>query len=369
MIDLCPRCRIQAPHRPGRERCPRCGGPLQVVDSGLIGGPAQSNPAQSNPAQSNPAGSNPAGSNPAGPNPASQNPMPAPARPSGAVRPVPAPTTGPRSARVYRSRHVRWVARRPPEAIPARRFAPPAGPRPIPRYHYLPRWGLWDVPVQAEADNRPRLAVQTDALGYALRLLAMVLGVAAVMHLFRYVLLVINRSTPIPGLLDRVTAFLVIFAGLAALVVFVYATVVFTRWVIEVRADAYRWHDRRDPRPRWRVAVLAATPLVNVVGAALLLHEAARMRDDLDPALTGRRLQRLWVAWVIVNVLALAAIITQIVATASGSIQTGANGLAAVVISSAVSAVFAWWLAGRLRVSFGEAHDEPVPARRWVAVA
>ncbi|GAB92105.1 hypothetical protein GORHZ_163_00010, partial [Gordonia rhizosphera NBRC 16068] len=53
----------------------------------------------------------------------------------------------------------------------------------------------------------------------------------------------------------------------------------------------------------------------------------------------------------------------------SGSIQTGANGLAAVVLSSAISALFAWRLGERLQVVFGETQEDVVPARRWVAVA
>ncbi|MBD1320336.1 DUF4328 domain-containing protein [Gordonia hankookensis] len=347
MIDLCPRCRIQAPHRPGRERCPRCGGPLRVVDSDLIGDPGGAVETRRGP---------------------SASPRETPVRPT-ASSATGQPSSGPRSSRLYRARHVRWVARRPPEAIPARRLAVPPGPRPIPRYVYVPRWGLRDVPVEPGADHRNPLEALTAALLHALRLLAGALGLAAIVHLLRYVLLVVNRSVPVAGWTDRASAFLVIFAGLVAFGVFVYATVVFTRWIITLRDDAYRRHALRDPRPRWQIALLAAVPLVNVAGAAVLLHEVARIRDDLEAERTRSRLTKLWVAWALVNVLAAIAVVTRIVATASGSIQTSANGLAAVVISSAVSGVFAWWLGTRLMAIFGAPQDEPVPSRRWVAVA
>ncbi|MFW0797752.1 DUF4328 domain-containing protein [Gordonia sp. CPCC 205515] len=332
MIDLCPRCRIQAPHRPGRERCPRCGGPLDVVGAQR-------------------------------PAPRAQHPAPPP-RPR-AQQPAP---RGPRSDRVYRSRHVRWVARRPPESIPPRRPAVPSGPRLIPRYVYLPHWGLRDVPA-APAVERDRTEVLTDTLVRALRLLAVVLSVAAAVHLARYLLLVVNKSTPVPGWTDQVTAYLVLFAGLLALIVFAYATVVFVRWIIDLRADAYRRHHLRDPRRRWLVALLAGIPLVNVVGAGLLLHEAAEQRDDLDAPLTRQRLTKLWVAWAIVNVVAIVALVTRLVAYLSDSIQTGANALLAVVVSSAVSAVFAWWMAGRITTIFGAAQPDSVPDQRWVMVA
>lgn len=333
MIDLCPRCRIQAPHRPGRERCPRCGGPLRVLDSDLL--EAQ--------------------------RPAASATTPPASRP--------APVSGPRSGRLYRSRHVRWVARRPPEAIPPRRrpeFA--ARPRYIPRYVYIPQWGLRDAPVEPDA-AATRAGALSAALTRALHVLAAALGLAAIAHLLRYVLLIVNRSTPVPAWTDLATSTLVIFGGLLAVGCFVYTTVVFARWVMAMRTEAYRSVDRRDPRPRWQIVLLAAVPLVNVVGVAMVLHEAANVRADLDRDRTRRRLTRMWVAWTIVNILAVAAIVTRVVATLSGSIQTGANGLVAVTVSAACSAVFARWLASRLDVTFATSHHDPVPSRRWVAVA
>lgn len=343
MIDLCPRCRIQAPHRPGRERCPRCGGPLRVLDSDLLGPPRQAAPP-----------------------------------PTAAPPSQPAPVSGPRSGRLYRSRHVRWVARRPPEAIPTiRRPEFVARPRYIPRYVYIPQWGLTDGGLTdgglGNATGGPTAASRGGALSAALtralHVMAAALGLAAVAHLLRYVLLIINRSTPVPAWTDLVTSTLVIFGGLLALGCFVYTTVVFARWVMAMRTEAYRCVDRRDPRPRWQIVLLAVVPLVNVLGVAVLLHEAAHVRTDLDGDRTRRRLTRMWVAWAIVNALAVAAIVTRVVATWSGSIQTGANGLVAVTVSAAFSAVFARWLADRLEVTFATSQQDPVPARRWVAVA
>lgn len=324
MIDLCPRCRIQAPHRPGRDRCPRCGGPLEILGR---------------------------------------------EQPVGHQQPAP---RAPRSDRVYRSRHVRWVARRPPEAIPPRRSGAARGPRLIPRYVYLPQWGLRDAPVAAPTE-RDRTEVLTETLVRALEVLAGALGLAAMAQLARYALLVINKATPVPGWTDRVTAYLVLFSGLLALIGFAYTTVVFVRWLIDLRADAYRRHRQRDPRRRWLIVLLAGVPLVNVFGAGLLLHEVAILRTDLDAALTRERLTKLWVAWAIVNAFAIGALVTRLVAWRSESIQTGANGLIAVAVSAAVSAVFAWWMARRITIVFGPADGvgqaDSVPERRWVMVA
>ncbi|MGV9709755.1 DUF4328 domain-containing protein [Gordonia sp. NPDC003424] len=259
------------------------------------------------------------------------------------------------------------MARRPPEAIPPRRAARPSGPRLIPRYVYVPHWGLRDVPLSEVAESSPSEHLAA-ALLRALQVLAVTLGISAGAHLLRYLLLVVNRSTPVPAWTDMLTTLLVLFGGIVSLFAFAYATVVFVRWIIELRSDAYRRHDRRDPRRRWVVALLAGVPLVNVLGAGLLLHEVTAMRDDLDAAMTRDRLTRVWVAWAIVNGLAILALATRVVAWRSGSIQTGANGLLAVAVCSAVSAVFAWWLARRIDSIFAGVRQEPVPERRWVAV-
>lgn len=313
MIDVCPRCRIQAPHRDGRQTCPRCGGPLQQIDAG----------------------------------------------------PEAASRREPRSTRVYRSRHVRWVARRPPEAIPVWRPTAATGPRPIPRYPYLPQWGLHDEPLPP-VDPQTPLGHSAATFLRALRSLSFVLWATAAAHLLRYVLLAVNRATPVPGFLAAVTAFLVLLTGLLALIGFVYVTVLLVLWLRRLRADAYRRHELRDPRPWWQLIGLAAVPLVNVVGLAVLLREVAAMRDDLDVARTRDRLTRLWVAWILVNAVAVVAVIYRIVAMSSGSIQTGADTVLAVVVSSAVSAWFARWAAGRLDSIFVGTEEDSVPNRRWV---
>ena len=201
----------------------------------------------------------------------------------------------------------------------------------------------------------------------ALRGLAVALACSAVAHLIRYIIVVVNRAMPVPGLLQSASLFLLILCGLAALAGYVYATVVFVRWLISLRSEEYRAAGLIEPRRRWQLIVLAAVPLVNVIGAPLLIAEATALRDDLDQARTRRRLKKVWVAWALVNAIAVAAVVTRIVAARSGSIQTAADALVGVIISAAVSAAFAWWLARRIELIFSPADDEK-PARRWVVV-
>ena len=340
MIDLCPRCRIQAPHRPGRERCPRCGGPLSVVED------AARALRDADPRDREPVG----------------------ARAAAPSRPAPPPVTG----RLYRAPQLRWVARRPPEAIPIRRGpSRPPGPRRIPRYTYIPTWGFRDEPA-SDDPARSRLDHARSQLLFALVTTGAALAASAAVHLFRYMLLAVNRSTPLPEWLIAVSEVLVLFAGILALLGFVVSTLMFARWVLDLRAEAYHDAHLVDPRrPVW-VALLAAVPLVNLVGAPLVLGEVAAVRVGHDPALdAGRvrsRLRRMWVAWAVVNAVAVAAVVARVLAWRSDSLQTGANSLTMVIISSAVSAAFAFWMARRIPGLF-DASSAPVPTKRWVAVA
>lgn len=384
MLDLCPRCQIQAPHRDGRDRCPRCGGPLTIVAS-----EAQATDVVARYSQKNPSSQN----NPNSPNNQPSTNQPSTSAPPNTWQPptvAPAPRSQPprsrpprsqppapiRAPRMYRSQHVRWVARRPPESIP-----PPRPPRRnqarlIPRYVYLPAWGLIDRPVSsagsATVDKPTRLGA---ALTSALQLVGATLAASVVAHGLRYILLIINRTTPLPAWLITVSTALILVAGVLALAAFAYVTVIFVRWVIALRADAYGRLDRADPRRRPWLVVLAGIPLVNVLGAPLLLHEAAAMREGGPAGATGvtgvlrDRLVQVWWAWVIVNAIAVAALITRVVAWQSESIQTGANALVMVILSAAVSACFAYWAARRLPSLFDTETVERIPDKRWVAVA
>lgn len=351
MLDLCPRCRIQAPHRDERDRCPRCGGSLTVVADD-----AQASVVVAAYHES------------------VRRPVPAPVvtqapsiRPSVAARPVSSRAGAPR---MYGARPVRWVARRPADSLPSPR--PPRRPRVrrIPRYVAVPQWGLVDVPVTA--DDTPSVTTRLGAaLTTALQITGATLVSSALAHLLRYLLLVVNRSTPLPGWLIAISTVLVMVAGVLALGALVYTTVVFVRWLLAQRAESYAGCGFTDPRPRWASIPLAAIPLINVVGAPLLLYEAAAMATGSAemPAAVAARLRKLWVAWAIVNAVALAAVLTWWIGAASGSVQTGADALVLVTVSAAVSAAFAFWAAPRLAGAMSPAGEAAVPVQRWVIAA
>ena len=103
----------------------------------------------------------------------------------------------------------RWIAVRPGAAPPARRRQRNLGP--TPRYAVIPRWGLVERFDTAEFEQQaePRRGPSIAALRTTLVATIAALGLAALVHMVRYALLIINRDV----LLNPVVAWLATWFG------------------------------------------------------------------------------------------------------------------------------------------------------------
>ncbi len=104
----------------------------------------------------------------------------------------------------------RWIAVRPGSAPPPRRRPRNFGP--TPRYAVIPRWGSSTIstPPSHEQQAEPRRGPTIGALRATLVATIAVLGLAAVVHMIRYGLLIINRDV----LLNPVVAWLATWLGI-----------------------------------------------------------------------------------------------------------------------------------------------------------
>ena len=110
----------------------------------------------------------------------------------------------------------RWIAVRPGPPPPPRRRRRPLGP--TPRYPAIPRWGLQDrVDRDSGSGRDPRQAPPADRVRTSFFVSAVALGAAALVHLLRYLLLVINRNTLLNWLVADAAALLSVLASLAAI--------------------------------------------------------------------------------------------------------------------------------------------------------
>ena len=138
-----------------------------------------------------------------------------------------------------------------------------------PRYLAIPRWGLVDRVVGRRAGRVRRQAPPAERVRTAFFMAAVALGAAAVVHLVRYLLLVINRNTLLNWLVADAAALLSVLASLAAIAAVMNCAVVLTRWLIARRAAAFEHAGR--PESRSRRALWAGTLLPPSAAMALAI--------------------------------------------------------------------------------------------------
>ena len=253
----------------------------------------------------------------------------------------------------------RWIAVRPGAAPPPRRRARPLGP--TPRYAVIPRWGLVDhFEAPEQQATAPRSGPSLGMVRATLIATMAVLGAAALVHLVRYVLLIINRSV----LLNKIVAFAATWLGVLvsviALFMVVASFVVLTNWLIARRAAAYAHHRRDDPRSVWALRAGCLVPLVNLFFAPVYVIELAGVEERL--AWLRRPIVVWWLVWVFsfaVSVFSIATSFTQ-------DPQGIADNTVATIVAYLL-ALAALLLAMKVFLGF---ERQPVerPARRWVIV-
>jgi Domain of unknown function (DUF4328) len=292
----------------------------------------------------------------------------------------------------------RWIAVRPGPPPPPRRRRRPLGP--TPRYPVIPRWGLQDrVELDgARRGSKVRQAPPPGRVRAAFVATAVTLGVAALVHLMRYLLLIINRNTLLNWLVADVAALLSVLASLAAIAAVITYAVVLTQWLIARRAAAFAHRGRPETRTPWAiragcllppsaVMVLAVTfavvrvasghsaswalmagcvvmsclPLVATVWSLVYVIELAKTEDDY--ARVRGVIWEWWLLWLLSSVTSVFASITSGAQDAQGI----ANNTVAMIVAYllALAAVVA---TARLFDAF---ERKPVerPAHRWVVVA
>ena len=154
------------------------------------------------------------------------------------------PRSGPRLPPGYR-----WIAVRPGPPPPPRRRRRPLGP--TPRYLSIPRWGLVErVDYDAGPGRVRREAPTPERVRTAFFVAAVALGAAALVHLLRYLLLVINRNTLLNWMVADAAALLCVLASLAAVAAVMTCAYLSTRWLIARRTAAFEHAGRSESRTR-----------------------------------------------------------------------------------------------------------------------
>jgi hypothetical protein len=228
----------------------------------------------------------------------------------------------------------------------------------------VPRWGLTDhfdgqydpATPQTEARSGPSVAMVRGTLLATV----VVLGVAAVLHIARYALLLINRGTLLNPWVAGLATWLGVAASAVALFAIVASVVVLTNWLIARRAKAFAHRDTTDPRTAWEMRVGCLVPLVNLFWAPVYLIELA----DAEGRLTRLRatIVMWWCFWIFSTLVSVFSIAT--------SFTRDAQGIADNTVTTAVAylvALAALLLAHRVLLGF-ESTPVDRPVKRWVMV-
>lgn len=253
----------------------------------------------------------------------------------------------------------RWVAVRPGTPPPPRRGRRLLGP--TPRYLSVPRWGLverFDVP--AEQQQAVRGGPSANAVRMTLVATMAVLGAAALIHLVRYVLLIVNRTVLLNPWVAGAATWGGVAVSVVAMFMIVASALVLTNWLIARRSAAFAHHGHREPRSVWALRAGCLIPLVNLAWAPVYIIELADIETRLK--WLRRPIVVWWAVWVVSTVVSIFSIAT--------SFTTDPQGIANNTMTTIVAyllALAALLLAMQVFLGF---ERQPVEraSRRWVVV-
>lgn len=252
----------------------------------------------------------------------------------------------------------RWIAVRP-GAAPRPRM-PRRNLGPTPRYATIPRWGLVDQFAPVDHEEAPRRGPSAGVVRGTVLLTMAVLGAAAMIHLVRYVLLIVNRSVLLhPWIAAGATWFGVVLSVVAAFMV-VASLVVLANWLVGRRAAAYAYRGTTDPRPGWLLKLGCLLPFANLFWAPVFVLELASVEERLS--WLRRPIVVWWLVWVASYAVSIWSIATSFTQDAQGIADNTMTTTVAYLLALATLL-----LATKVFVGF---ERQPVerPSKRWVVV-
>lgn len=256
----------------------------------------------------------------------------------------------------------RWIAVRPGAPPAPRRKRAPLGP--TPRYAYIPRWGLYEhFDDAATGQAAPeRSAPSPSSVRRTIVVTMALLGAAALLHVIRYGLLLINRTVLLDPIVSALATWLPVAASVAAFFAVVATALVLTNWLIARRAAAYAHVGSPDPRSARELWAGCLVPFVNLVMAPVFVIELARAEQR-----SGLRIVSWWIAWFFSYALSTASLVTTVLTI----FYEGAQRIADNTVITTIAYLIA--LATLLLVLqvYEGFERQPVdrPSRRWVMVA
>ncbi len=227
----------------------------------------------------------------------------------------------------------------------------------------MPRWGLADrvEHTPAAAETATHAGPSAPMIRTTLFVSVLVLGIAALVYVVRYVLLVINRNTLLNSWVAAGADWLGILASVAAIAAVLISGVMLIRWLIARRAAVFAHHGLPEPRSTRALWAGCVVPLANLLWAPVYVIELAILEEHY--ARIRRPIVQWWIAWVASYLVSVFAMVTSFVRDAQG------------IANNTITMVFAYLLAALTVAAAARIFEgferKPVerPAHRWVVVS
>lgn len=225
----------------------------------------------------------------------------------------------------------------------------------------MPRWGLTeqfepaDQP-QIDAHPGPSRAMLEGTLFFTM----VALAAAALIHLVRYVLLIVNRSVLLPPWLAAGATWLGVAISVIAMFMVLASVIVLANWLVARRAAAFAHRGHQDPRSPVLLRAGCLIPFVNLAWAPVFVLELAAVEERLG--WLRRRVVVWWLAWAASYALSIFSIAT--------SFTTDAQGIADNTVTATIAYLLALatLLLGAKVVLGFERQPVERPSRRWLVV-
>jgi hypothetical protein len=258
----------------------------------------------------------------------------------------------------------RWIAVRPGSGPPPRRKKVSLGP--TPRYTAIPRWGLQEYfePTDGSAPGVRTADGPSPRFVRVTLLVTMILfGLAALAHVVRYVLLLVNRSVLLDPILAFVATWGTVLVSVLAVFAMYFTQVALAFWLVARRAAAFARIEQPETRARWQLYCGCLIPFANLFFAPVFVLELARVeareRELRGPVVTW------WCVWVVSVLLSTFAAVTALPFIARDTQSAADNTLLTAI--AYLLALAALLMFRRVFLRF-ESTPVDKPVKRWLVV-
>jgi hypothetical protein len=229
----------------------------------------------------------------------------------------------------------------------------------------IPRWGLTDHVdaggAEPEATTPVRSGPSTAAVRTVAGLTMVLLGLAALVQIGAYALLLVNRTTLLKPWMAGVATWVGVAVSVLAAFAVVGCAVVLTNWLIARRAAAFASRGEEDHRSPLQLRAGCLVPVVNLFWAPVYVIELAKIEgrmSRLRPDIVAW-----WCVWTLATIVCGYSIATSFTRDAQGIADNTVTTIFAYLIGLA-----ALVLAARVYFGFERAPVDRPAVKRWVMV-